>query len=383
MNICFLAEQFGMGGVEKVNVYLGNYLNKDEKYNIHFFSVKNVPFFYEIQANYEVASGYEEVSVLKKIFKLLETLLTHGRFSPMIYQAKLLNRIVNFIEENRIEILIVNQKALIIFIPFLKNRLPNVKFIAWMHGSYERYHPRENLFGEIYEFILNRHFIHGLKAAHQVVCLTDEELPKFKKHNPETLRIYNPLTLELNGKSPLNHRAIAFVSRIEMHTKGLDYLVKIAKELPKDWKIIYAGNGSQDEEEKFISLIKKFKVEEKFQLLGKVNDQQLKKIYETTSLFLQTSRLEGFGLVLVEAMSFSLPIVAFSQSGSRAITQNGKYGILVENGNTAEMSQQILKLINDKTQRMKWSELASKRVSDFQMEDIAEQWKRLMEKLID
>lgn len=60
-----------------------------------------------------------------------------------------------------------------------------------------------------------------------------------------------------------------------------------------------------------------------------------------------TSRWEGFGLVLTEAMSFGLPIIAFENSGSNEVLDNGKYGIVVEQGNVEEFSRELNRMISD------------------------------------
>lgn len=64
-----------------------------------------------------------------------------------------------------------------------------------------------------------------------------------------------------------------------------------------------------------------------------------------------TSRWEGFGLVLVEAMDFGLPILAFSRTGSNEVIANGKHGVLVENGDVSELTNQLTMLINDVEKR--------------------------------
>lgn len=54
-----------------------------------------------------------------------------------------------------------------------------------------------------------------------------------------------------------------------------------------------------------------------------------------------TSRWEGMPLVLAEAMSFGLPIIAYEQSGSDEVLEHGDYGILVSNGNIDSMVENL------------------------------------------
>lgn len=65
-----------------------------------------------------------------------------------------------------------------------------------------------------------------------------------------------------------------------------------------------------------------------------------------------TSFSESFGLVLVEAETYGLPLVSFtSAQGSNEIIQNGKNGFLIGNRDKEKMSDKLIQLIEDKTLR--------------------------------
>ena len=91
-----------------------------------------------------------------------------------------------------------------------------------------------------------------------------------------------------------------------------------------------------------------------------------------------TSRFEGFGLVLVEAMSFGLPIVAFEQSGSRYVLDDGNNGILVKNGDVEEMVKQLTRLINDFEERKRYQEKSLERLQNFTLDRISEEWEKIL-----
>jgi Glycosyltransferase len=107
----------------------------------------------------------------------------------------------------------------------------------------------------------------------------------------------------------------------------------------------------------------------------------LKKHYLKSSIYLMTSRYEGFGLVLLEAMNFGLPIIAFSQSGSKEILNNGKYGILVSNGDVEAMYEKLLDFINDVNLREEYQQKSIKRVKDFSLDAITKQWEKTINNL--
>ena len=108
--------------------------------------------------------------------------------------------------------------------------------------------------------------------------------------------------------------------------------------------------GDGDEKEKLEALIKDNNLEGKVILTGFLNKEELYKLYENSSLYVMTSFEESFGLVLVEASSFGLPLIAFDSAiGAKEIIQ--KNGILVSNRDKSVMIKKIKKLMNDISER--------------------------------
>src|SRR5699024_31896 len=99
--------------------------------------------------------------------------------------------------------------------------------------------------------------------------------------------------------------------------KGLDYLIEIGKVLNENWEILVAGDGA--DKDTFNQMIKENYLEDKIILKGSLKSEELVDLYKSGSIFISTSRWEGFGLVITEAMSFGLPIVSFNNSGPREI----------------------------------------------------------------
>jgi glycosyltransferase involved in cell wall biosynthesis len=171
---------------------------------------------------------------------------------------------------------------------------------------------------------------------------------------------------------------ISFTGRIDINTKGLDYLIEIAKQLEDDWQIHVAGQGSTLEELRFQGMIQKHHLQEKVIWKGARKDEELIRHYLNSSIFISMSRIEGFGLVLAEAMSFGLPVIAFENSGSREVTENGRFGILVEQGNVERFCEQLELLMSSKELREKYQKLSLERVKSFNLEKIIHQWEKII-----
>jgi glycosyltransferase involved in cell wall biosynthesis len=101
--------------------------------------------------------------------------------------------------------------------------------------------------------------------------------------------------------------------------------------------------------------------------------------YIDASFFLLTSRAEGFGMVLVEAMSFGLPCVAFDcPVGPREIITNGHNGFLVKLGDIEQFSNCINLLISDKNKRIQLSSNARMSSRLFHKDLIFKKWQVLL-----
>jgi glycosyltransferase involved in cell wall biosynthesis len=95
-----------------------------------------------------------------------------------------------------------------------------------------------------------------------------------------------------------------------------------------------------------------------------------------------SSRFEGFGMVLVEAMANGLPVISFDcPCGPKDIIQNHIDGLLVENGNIERLAEAIIWMIQHPEERQKMANRAAENVQRFKIEQIAEQWKLLFEAL--
>ena len=96
-----------------------------------------------------------------------------------------------------------------------------------------------------------------------------------------------------------------------------------------------------------------------------------------------SSRTEGFGMVLIEAMVCGLPVVSFDCSfGPKNIIKNNGDGFLVKFGNIKQMAEKIEELIVDEKKRKLFGNNARKNVQRFSQEKIMTQWKNLFEELV-
>lgn len=128
---------------------------------------------------------------------------------------------------------------------------------------------------------------------------------------------------------------------------------------------LVGGGGSKRYFEIINKLIEKNDLVQNIFIHQNVSDQTLNRLYQQSSLFVSTSLVEGFGLVLLEAMSKGLPIVAYDIVGVRDIVINKHNGFLIKPYNYQQLVNGIISLNEDRKTFQKMSGNAIKRVDYF------------------
>lgn len=375
MKIGILSPAYELGGASKVATYVGNLLQNEgnEVFFIsHLKSAKPDSFskYYSIYSKKFFLSQY-----IDKFKKYLE-FKRYGYFSPEKYVKKELELLSKIIQKENPDVIIFNTFIpAVLFSSFIKQTFPNIKTVTWMHSD-----PEYSLkhIAKYYKEVYKKSF----RQVDKVVCLSESVREILTQYGANVEVIYNPLVLSEPGVSNLSDKIISFTARLEIDVKGIDYLCELANFIPDDWVIRIAGDGSKDEKKQLQDLILKNKVEKKIDFVGPLYGNNLVQHYINSSIFISTSRTEGLPLVMIEAISFGLPVVSFDHNGGKEILSNGKFGVLISNNDVSKMGEEIIKLINDRSILENYQMLSLKRSKDFTIDKIIRKWKSLLSNLV-
>lgn len=195
------------------------------------------------------------------------------------------------------------------------------------------------------------------RHAKHIISLTQEDLKKYQSLGQASC-VYNPVIPPENVViSELGRKVVMAVGRLDPQ-KGFDLLIKswaLVNEKHPDWVLKIVGDGR--EKEKLLALITKLGLEQKVHLEPSTNNVFLK--FAEASLFVLSSRYEGFGLVVIEAMSAGLPVIAFDcRTGPKEILSTGG-GFLVTPENCIELAEVINRYMDSP---QTWKNLSSEAI---------------------
>lgn len=361
IKIIFVINSLASGGAERVMSVLANEF-VDIGYDVSIISKAHYPPFYKLKEKIRVIFPQNKINYKNKISTLW------GRLN--VYR-----NIYNILKQEKPDLVIpfstTTNGTVILICKILR-----LKVIACEHNNYKL-----NINSFPTWFI--KRWIYP--KANFLTVLTKRDKDQFYGHFMKNVKVMpNPLPIEPidnqnNSQREKTILAIGNLSRWEQ--KGFDNLFRIYSQIvPKhpEWKLKIAGGGNPDV---IHSLVKKYNISEKVELLGEVKNIQ--EIMQKSSIFVLPSRWEGLPMVLIEAMSQGMACIAYDCfTGPGDIITNNVDGILIEDQNEKEFIQKISLLIENDSLRKELGENAVKTSKNFLPDKIVAQWQKLIHETI-
>lgn len=194
--------------------------------------------------------------------------------------------------------------------------------------------------------------------------------------------VYIPNVLEEfpEKTSALKEKNIISVGRLSREKAFGDLLdvMKIVHETCPDWHLDIVGDGAQknmlgdriySENLDYITLH------------GYQKKQYINQLLRHASIYAMSSVTESFGIVLIEAMSYGIPCVAFSSAeGANDLIEDGVNGYLIKERDKEEMAKRIIELIHDQEKRLELGKKGRETSLRFSTDVVKKDWLKILKK---
>lgn len=211
-----------------------------------------------------------------------------------------------------------------------------------------------------------------------------KKLYEFYKDKVSAECVYIPSSLDFYPPNPskLQNKNFISVGRLSKE-KGYADLIRIFAEIVKkdnEAKLRIVGDG--DERESLEEEVKQLRLSKNVELCGAKGKEELNKLYFDSSIYLMSSYTESFGLVLIEAQSYGIPIVVFdSAQGAKEIVTDGENGFLISERNEEAFAQKSIELLESMELREKLGANGRKNSEKYKKDVVMQEWKEFLKKI--
>lgn len=379
MKICVIVQNiYTLGGVQRV---VSSILNRISATKQCFVTVL-MPFdnvninrsLFQLDADIRVASldqflkdhtksFYRYLLAFNKRTRLLNNEVGYYIISNTLYRSEEKKELIQYCLENEFDAIIGTGMEYTILVSEIANSV-RAKCIGWQHSTFDAYFERRGVQG----YGLIGYAKKQYQLLDDVWVLTNKDKEKFDKmFGIDSKVLYNPVDNRSFQQNINPHTDIIFVGRLVIDHKGLDYLVRILRgiknEIP-DFSCRIIGDGR--DKVWLINELKQAELQNNVEVVGSTDN--VWQYYSDASVLIQTSRWEGFGMTILEAMMCGVPVVSFHNNGPDEIIREGMEGFLVDKFVLDDFVNKTISLIKDKKLRNRMGLNAMERAKAFSLD---------------
>lgn len=358
------------GGIERVLVDKINWLADNRDLEIYLLTISqgDHPFVYQLNTKVK----YNDLDIrFHQVYQCSKwKYIQFKNYLHKLFQQ----RLAEFINAHTPDIVICMRVDFVSDIMKVKGDIP---FIFESHDTYFAYKFSRVSWKRRLSFY---RWYYELKKAQMIVALTDGDAAEWKKLTPNVLVIPDVVSLnKTERQSDCKSKDVIFVGRYS-YQKDIPTLLQIWEKVYQrhpDWNLhMYCDLGE---------LRDKLMPEISRTNMNIVVHHPTSAIHEKflkCSMLLMTSIYEPFGLVLPEAMSCGIPVVAFDcPYGPADIITDGVDGFLIKNRSVNDFVDKVCLLIENHHMRLKMGKAGVESSRRFEVESIMPRWKQLFNNL--
>lgn len=354
MKIVFLIENISGGGAERVTCLLAEAL-VFRGYDVSIMTNTFRPFAYHVNDKVKRLPLYKSDEQSKSRFFLLRTL----------------KNVRQMVKEMQPDV-IIGVLPVMNLIAILSSLHSKTKVIVTDHTSFDR------KFSSRINFIRN----YVYRFADAVTVLTQTDFDYLGSKLPKKKVMPNPLAFQCVTEVGNNRKKnILAAGRLDIwRVKGFDLLIqswaRIASKYP-DWVLEIAGGGIESSMRELQKIANDNHVVSQVHFLGFRKD--LDSVMRKSSIFVLSSLKEGFGMVLIEAMSQGCACISFDDGGRQSeIILDESQGIIVKERSIKALAVALEKLIENDSLRQEMAKNGIKRACHYEVSKIADMWEHLL-----
>ena len=325
--IGFCIDSLETGGAERLLVDIVNTLYETKEYEIHILTkLKSNSYFFNLikdKIKYDFLLEKKSEGFFSKTRDSILKKINFKKFSDKV------DIIIDFLDGD--------------FFSYIKN-IKNKKKIVWLHSSYK------NL------LIRKRDIDEKLKYYDKILVISDDmekELLEIRKDLKNIYKVdnfvdYQEIDKKLNEDLKIdfnfNQKYFLTVCRLNEEQKDVKTLIEAFSLYKGDEKLVIAGDGPDRKMLEDLCIEKNLK--DKVIFLGMINNPFI--FMKNSQAFILSSKVEGFGLVLIEALYCGTKVISSDcPTGPSQILLNGEAGELFEVSNVDQLLNK-LEIIHNK-----------------------------------
>jgi len=376
--ITIFSLHLGYGGIEKCVVNLANLLKDDYEVEIvSTYKLENTPAFdidEKVKVRYLISKYKPNREEWKQSIKKLKPIkFIRETYKAVVVLVNRRRKTVDAMKKCDSDIIISTRDLFNKWVSaYAKGKAYK---IAWEHNHHHN------------DMVYAKKVVKSCSNMDTLVLVSDSLRNFYKKQmkeaNYKCKCVFIPNMIEDIPKnvSKLDTKNLISIGRLAKE-KGVTDLIELFKELKEKnpnehYHLDLVGDGA--ERNKVVDMIYEYDLTKDITVHGYLKKKDINVLFKDTSLYLMTSYTESFGLVLVEAMAYGIPCLAYtSAEGANDLITNDVNGYLIENRNKDEMIEKIEYIMNDDKKRKELGKEARKYSLNYTGDIVKKQWLDLL-----
>ena len=307
-------------------------IEEDKMVNSHFLDSSTI----KIPGRYDTKYIHISRGVYAELEKLQPSIVVGSEYNPTVLQALRYCR---------------------------KKKIP---YISWTDGTLHS----ERSINRIQKY-LRKYVIHHAKAYLASSSRSKEAQVAYGADKRSCFISFLTVDIDkylVNTDQRVKNRMLCVGSLIER--KGIDLLLKALQGLDEEYTLAIAGSGQ--EEANLRELVQKLGIEERVEFLGYLPQQDLRKEYARSSIFVLPTREDCFALVVLEAMCAALPVICSCYAdGAYDLIEEGENGFIVDPYHTEKFREYLKRLLQSPEQAVEMGKSSLQKLERFRFDQVS------------